>query len=155
MKKEPKISLRSLDWPDIIAYFAVLPNKESFNAKDLVDYFQFKYLNEKGFDRWITPNYITQKRCAVKLINIYGAKFSLTLIDILFRKYENILNKSFNEVIWSLGILSSEKTGWVLEKILIEFNEENKSEIEQLLKKPRGEWSAEEAIAFQKYMEGK
>lgn len=152
--KVPKTNLREYDWPDIIGYFTLLPAVDKFTAKDLVDYFHFKYLNKTGLERWTTPNYRTQKSCATKLMRLYGKEMSIHMIDILFKKHKDILGKDFRDIIWSLGLLSSDKTGWILERIFNEFSKEKKDFISQLLKKPRKEWTTEEHERFQEYIEG-
>lgn len=152
MKKE--VSLRKLDWPEIIVHFTLLPSKVDFSSKDLVDYFQFRYINSTTIERWIPPNYLRQTSCAKKILGLYGRDLSIAFIDIMFDKHKEIFGKDFNQIIWSLGVLSSEKTGFILERIIKEY-EKRKSEddnfvLKRLLEKNRSEWMPEEREFYQK-----
>lgn len=145
-----KVSLRKMDWPDIIAYFSLLPSKENFASKDLVDYFQFKYLNQTSLNMWVSPNYLRQTSAAKKILSLYGKDLSIGLIDTMFLKYREVFGKEFNQIIWSLGVLSSEKTGWLVEKILLEYQKKVKEDRLSFKNKPRSEWSFEEREVYEK-----
>lgn len=153
-----KKSLRQLEWSDIVMYFLDLRSKE-MGPKDIVDYFHFKYLTGVGIERWTTPDYIRQTGCAKKMISLYGDKLTVEYIDILFRNYREILGKDFADVRWSVGILSSEKTGWILEKVFKiwakEISQDIDLEIKKLLTKGRSNWSREDAIKFTELMNKK
>ncbi len=142
-----KQSLRKLDWADVIVYFAMLPSKEKLDAKDLVDYFHFKYLSCLDIERWTAPDYIRQKACAQKLIDLYDIQFSMKLVDALFKYHKASLDKR-----WSLGILSSEKMGWLTEKLLLamanEHADDKASKLKKLFAKPRQDWTLEETELY-------
>lgn len=146
--KAKKYGLREMDFPDLIAYFLELEDKEDLSPKDLVDLFHFQYLNCLNLDRWFTPNYIRESSCAKKVLQIYGKKDSVDLVKILFNNYREIFNRDFSEIRWSLGILSSEKTGFLVERaltILKKSKSSNKKDIlARLLAKPRKDWTFEE-----------
>jgi hypothetical protein len=156
--KTEKVSLRKLDWPDLIVYFSLLPSKENFSSKDLVDYFQYKYISEISLERWCSPNYLKQTSCAKKILSLYGKDLSIGLIDIMFEKHKEVFGKEFNQIIWSLGVLSSEKTGWLVEKMLIEYEKKNSIdknyEIQRLLQKNRADWNYEEREKYSQYLKG-
>lgn len=148
-----KTNLRKLDWAEIIIYFLDIKERYS-KPKDLVDYFHFKYLTGVGLNRWTNPNYITQSKCAEKIIDLYGVNFTIDLIDLLFKDYKEIFNKEFMEIRWSLGILSSDKTGWIFEKLLTKYNNSQKqdinSQILKLMEKERRNWTHEDFEKFDK-----
>ncbi len=152
-----KVSLRKLDWADIITHFTLLPESGEFCAKDLVDYFQYKYICQIQLNRWIPPNYLRQTACAKKVLALYGKELSIGLVDILFEKYKEIFDREFNQIIWSLGVLSSEKTGWLVEKALLEY-EKKKSEdikfvISRLEQKKRSEWTFEDREIYNQHIQ--
>jgi hypothetical protein len=149
-----KIS-RKTQWEDIIVNFVLLKDLDVINAKDIVDYFMFKYLTIRGFTYWVVPNYKTQVSCAKKLISLYGPKLTIDFIDILFDKYSKIFNKGFNDIVWSLGILSSDKSGWVLDKILEEYYLNKKITINNILNKKRSNWTDEEFEYYKNYLKEK
>lgn len=156
--KTEKVSLRKLDWPDLITYFTLLPTKgENFSSKDLVDYFRYKYISETNLGRWCPPDYLRQTASAKKILALYGKELSIGLIDIMFEKHKEIFGKEFNQIIWSLGVLSSEKTGWLVEKIFIEYEKKNSIEknyeILRLLERPRSEWNFEEREKYSQYLQ--
>jgi hypothetical protein len=150
--KKKKESLRSLAWADVIVYMVTLCSKQDFSSKDLVDYFHFKFVTELGIERWTMPNYIRQKQCAQRLMNLYGKDFSIKMIDCLFDHYEEFFHKSFNEIAWSLGILSSDKMGWLHVKLFDRIKQENSilasDRINDLLSR-RDSWTTEERTEFQ------
>lgn len=149
-----KINLRKLDWPDIIVYFTNM-DKDCSTSKDLVDYFHFLYLSKIDTGKWSTPDYIRQTGSAKKLISLYGSA-SFTLVDTLFDRYKQILGREFQDIRWSLGLLSSEKTGWIMERVFLEINNkesiEKKDVIKRILAKNRQEWSIEEIDTFNDYI---
>lgn len=150
MKKQ--IQLKQLDWSKIIIYFSDLKNKESITPKEVVDYFHFRYVSGLGIDMWTSPDYIRQTMCAKKLLGLYGQKLTIDLIDIMFDNYNELMNKNFAEVRWSLGMLSSEKMGWFMEKVfkVYEYNRstEKKDILKRLLAKDRKDWTEEEVDDF-------
>lgn len=152
MKKE-RVNLRLLDWPDIIVYCINLKTKEELTPKDLVDYFHFRYINIKGLERWTVPQYRTQTAAAKKVLALYGPKFSIKIIDILFDKHELVFGKDFGQIIWSIGIISSEKTGRIMERVFEEYNKEKRDDshgiVSRLLSKPRSTWTLEERKIFE------
>ncbi len=147
-----------MEWSEIVLHFLPYYEKSKPKAQDLVDYFHFRYLSNVGLDRWTTPNYITQKSCATKLMGLYGYKFSMDLIDALFDNYKTVMGREFSDIQWSLGMLSSERTGWILERLfkIIEKKgilDDNKIVLD-LLKKPRKEWTSEEYKQFSRLTAG-
>lgn len=151
-----KIKLRNMAWDDIVVYF--LFELEIKKPKDLVDYFHFKYLTNYGINRWTQPNYITQNGSAKKLIDIYGIEYSIKLIDTLFDSYSSIFNKNFSEIHWSIGLLSSDKTGWIIERLIKTIEKKESTEkndlLRKLLDKPRAQWTPEDVEEFQKMNSG-
>lgn len=152
MKKKPSIT-KTMDWTDIIVHCVNLREKEEIAAKDLVEYFHFKYLTELGLERWTMPQYKTQTKSAEKLLREYGGKFSIIIIDILFDNYKTILRKDFAQIIWSLGLLSSDNAGWIMTAVLTEYNnlksQDTQSIVKRLLSKPRSTWTIEERQLFE------
>ena len=151
------MSLRKADWADVITYFTLLSDKEKFSAKDLVDYFHFKYLCRLGIERWTSPNYRRQTSCANKLMDLYGKDLSINLVDALFKYHKTDLNRDFADMQWSLGILSSEKMGWVIEKLLVamtrEVADDKASVLRRLFTKPRQEWTLDETKLYQELLQ--
>lgn len=148
--------LRAMDWPDVITYFTTLPSKEAFSPHDLCDYFHFRFLDAGRINKWTVPNY---KRCyasSEKLLSLYGKEFSVSIIDILFRKYNILMDRPFESIHWGMGLLSSDKMGWLLEKIIRIYVQENdnRNEVVVLLRKPRALWSYEETKKFLSLISG-
>lgn len=151
-------NLRKLDWADLIVYFIELESKEDFGPKDLVDFFHFQYMRKVDLGRWITPSYIREVPRAKIILNLYGKDYSISLVKILFEKYREIFRKEFNEIIWSLGIISSEKTGFLMERAMIEIKKEGSNErldiLEKLNKKDRDTWTSEDNMLYHKLIKG-
>jgi hypothetical protein len=146
-----KKSLRQLDWAEIIMYF--LEKKQStMSERDVVDYFHFRILTGVGLNRWTSPNYIKQKPCATKLITLYGDKLTVEFIDTLFDFHKELFHKEFEEIYWSLGLLSSEKMGWLQTQVMVLWEKKKSLApddiILTLMKKPRKEWTTEETELF-------
>lgn len=158
MPKEKPIKLRSMDWPDLIVYFTNLRYGQSITAKDIVDYFRFRTLNGMGIERWATPDYRVQTASAKKLLDLYGEDFTLELIDTLFESYKTVTGKEFGAISWSLGILSSEKTGWMMERLFKVYYDKKSlgdtEAIKRLLAKPRSTWTQEERMFFEQTIKG-
>lgn len=148
-----KTNLRKLDWSDLIVYFVELLNQKDFSEKDLLDYFQFRYIDILGIERWVIPNYRMYTSSAKKLLDLYGKEFCIEIIDILFKDYETIFNKEFREIGWSIGLLSSDRTGWILERIFkLYYKSKSTSKrdfIARLLTKPRSQWTPDEREQFE------
>ncbi len=146
-------SLRQMDWTDIIIHFIELRQRESLSDKELLDYFHFRYLTATGLDRWTMPNYRMYKASAKKLLDLYGKDFSIELIDLLFKEYKIVFNKEFGEVRWSIGLLSSDRTGWIIERLLKQYYKEKSTDkqdfIARLLARPRSQWTLEERKQFE------
>lgn len=154
MPKAKKTNLRKLEWEDIVIYFAELLNKDDIQPKDLVDYFHFRYLENTNIRIWTAPNYVRQTSLAKKVLSLYGGEYSLRLVDTLFEKYYEIMRRRFEDIRWSLGLISSDKMGWLLEKLYLECNKARPNKIFSLLQKPRNEWSEEETELFNAYLRG-
>lgn len=156
--KEKPLKLRALDWPDLIVYFTNLRYQENLTAKDIVDYFRFRTLNGMGIERWTTPDYRVQTASAKKLLDLYGIDFTLELIDTLFESYQTVTGKDFGAISWSLGILSSEKTGWIMERLFQVYyskkSVQQTDSIKRLLSKPRSSWTQEERQFFEQTIKG-
>jgi len=146
--------LRTLKWDELAVYFNNLPNKGDFSPKDLVDYFHFRYLEQTNVRIWTSPNYIRQKQAAKKILALYGNEYSIRLVDTLFQKYDTLLNRNFFDIKWSLGLISSEKMGWLLEKLFVECNKTKPNRIFTLLQKPRNTWTDEDSVFFSRYLKG-
>lgn len=129
-----------------------LRNNPVLTDKEIVDYFQFRYVTNLGVERWVPPDYVYQKASAKKLVGLYGVQFTLELIDSLFDNYQEIFKKKFFEIRWSLGLLSSDKAGWILEKVLLQIKNrsaiDKSNGINELLNKPRNEWTPEDHLLF-------
>jgi len=152
--KTPKTNLRKLEWESIVEYFSEFSNKDEILPKDLVDYFHFRYLENTNIRIWTVPNYIRQSGLAKKLLSLYGGEYSLRLVDVLFEKHHELMGRTFADIKWSLGLLSSDKMGWLMEKLYIECNKSRPNKIYTLLKKPRNEWTDEEMNFFNAYIKG-
>lgn len=149
--KKVTINFRAMCWADIIVYFFALKDKQDFTDKDLVDYFHFKTIDTMSLDRWTVPNYKQQTGCAKKVLSLYGKEFSLAIIDCLFENYKQLFNKSFSEISWSLGLLSSDRMGWLHSK-LFELIKKQKSvdlkdEIERLIQN-KDKWTVSDRERF-------
>ncbi len=154
MEEKP---LTKQDWPDIITYFTLLKNKEDINHKDLVEYFHFKYIDLLEINRWTRPDYIKGTSAAKKLLKLYDSKFSIELIDLLFKNYSKYLTDGIKSIQFhGLGLLSSDRNGWLVEKLLLDHKKEisiNKKDIiKKLLEKPRESWTQEERDTFRKIL---
>ncbi len=150
---QTKISLRSLDWNDVIVYFSTLRFEENITPKNLVDYFHFKYLDILQIGKWTTPNYLYEIPRARKILSLYGNAFAFSLIDLLFKEYNRVLGRGIQDVrSMGLALLSSDKYGWLMEKLLIIHKENTSKEkadiVARLLSKPRSDWTLEERDLF-------
>lgn len=153
MAKAKKTNLRKLAWEEIIPYFSSMQDKE-ITPKDLVDYFHFKYLENTNIRIWTVPDYVRQTSLARKLLSLYGGEYSLRLVDTLFEKHQELMGRRFSDIKWSLGLISSDKMGWLLEKLYLECNKARPNKIFTLLQKPRNEWTDEEKDFFNSYLRG-
>ncbi len=149
-----KLQLRKLDWSQLVMHFIDLKEKKSTSPLEIVDYFHFRYISLAGMNLWVSPDYIRQTPCAKKLLSLYGDKLTIELIDIMFDNYDELLHKKFSDIRWSLGMLSSEKMGWFMEKVfaIYEYNKstDKKDVLKRLLAKDRKDWTAQELEEFNK-----
>lgn len=157
--KIEKIKLKELPWSEVILYFLDIREKEKPTTKDISDYFHFRYLTGIGLEKWTSPIYQKEKAIVEKLLRSFDEKMSLELIDVLFDNYSKIYNRKFEEIWWNIGILTSEKCGWVQEKIMIEHaklkSNDIESQISRIVSKPRKDWTTEEIETFQTLMRKK
>ncbi len=149
-----KTNLRSLDWEQLVDYFVRLQNKDQILPKDLVDYFHFRYLENTNIRIWTVPNYFRQNALARKVLSLYGGEYSLRLVDVLFEKHNELLGRRFGDIQWSLGLISSDKMGWLMEKLYLECNKSRPNKVYLLLQKPRSQWTDEENRFFNSYLKG-
>ena len=151
-----KTNLRKLNWADIIVHFTILKDREEFSTKDLLDYFQYKKLEKLEIINWSNPNYRLQTNSAKKLLEIYGKELSVEIVNILFDKFELFYPPNKNICDLTIGTLSSENTGWLLDKIMLEYKKiKGNQDIDvynRLLDKSQNQWTQEEFIEYQRIL---